>query len=226
MLATELGPTVESFKYYEECAREAGYESGTQHRGYLWKVHVDETEELAEATARKYIQGPSNPFLEGNQGNVRSFIQNLPGLTSRTNLLPTSQVASAARARGKTDQLKDAAKSDMRGTFEEQSDKMGIVYGTPKTVIPKIRHVLETLRPGSIIFWDGDGAMDHDDAMRSLRLFGSDVLPAVREMGKELELDSPFDVDDEIPAGYSPEVVAAAKAAEARAAAQADAAGA
>ena len=66
----------------------------------------------------------------------------------------------------------------MRGTFEEQSDKMGIVYGTPKTVIPKIRHVLETLRPGSIIFWDGDGAMDHDDAMRSLRLFGSDVLPA------------------------------------------------
>ena len=103
---------------------------------------------------------------------------------------------------------------------------MGIVYGTPKTVIPKIRHVLETLRPGSIIFWDGDGAMDHDDAMRSLRLFGSDVLPAVREMGKELELDTPFDVDDEIPAGYSPEVVAAAKAAEARAAAQADAAGA
>ena len=118
--------------------------------------------------------------------------------------------------------MKEESKGDVRrGTFEEQTEKLGIVYGTPKTVIPKIRHVLETLRPGSIIFWDGDGAMDHDDAMRSLRLFGSDVLPAVREMGKELELDSPFDVADEIPAGYSPEVVEAAKVAEAAAAEQA-----
>ena len=32
-----------------------------------------------------------------------------------------------------------------------------------------------TLRPGSIFFWDGDGAMDHDDSMRSLRLMGEEV---------------------------------------------------
>ena len=31
--------------------------------------------------------------------------------------------------------------------------------------------------------------------MRSLRLMGQEVLPAVREMGKELELFSPFEVD-------------------------------
>jgi hypothetical protein len=61
--------------------------------------------------------------------------------------------------------------------------------------LPKIRHVLETLRPGSIFFWDGDGAMDHDDAMRSLRLFGEEVIPAVREIGKELDLYSPYEVD-------------------------------
>jgi hypothetical protein len=62
-------------------------------------------------------------------------------------------------------------------------------------VIPKIRHVLEYLRPGNVIFWDGDGAMNHDDTMRSLRLFGEEVLPAVREMGKELALTSAFEVD-------------------------------
>src|SRR5215471_4644030 len=87
MLATELEPTLQSYAYYDEVAREQGYESGTQHRGYLFKVHVDETEELAEAAGRKYIEGPSNPFLEGNQGIVRPFIQNLPGMTSRTQLL-------------------------------------------------------------------------------------------------------------------------------------------
>jgi hypothetical protein len=55
--------------------------------------------------------------------------------------------------------------------------------------------VLEYLRPGSIFFWDGDGAMSHEDSMRSLRLMGEEVIPAVREMGKELELNSPFEID-------------------------------
>ena len=54
---------------------------------------------------------------------------------------------------------------------------------------------METLRPGSIFFWDGDGAMTHDDQMRSLRLMGKYVLPAMREIGKELELNSPFEID-------------------------------
>ena len=62
-------------------------------------------------------------------------------------------------------------------------------------MIPKIRHVLETLRPGSIFFWDGDGAMTHEDSMRSLRLMGEAVLPAVREMAEELDLRSPFEID-------------------------------
>jgi hypothetical protein len=37
--------------------------------------------------------------------------------------------------------------------------------------------------------------MSHEDQMRSLRLMGEEVIPAVREMGKELELFSPFEVD-------------------------------
>ena len=61
-------------------------------------------------------------------------------------------------------------------------------------MIPKIRHVLEYLRPGSIFFWDGDGAMTHDDQMRSLRLMGEEVIPAVREIADELGLKSPFEV--------------------------------
>ncbi len=62
-------------------------------------------------------------------------------------------------------------------------------------MVPKIRHVLAYLRLGSIFFWDGDGSMTHEDSMRSLRLMGEEVLPAVREISAELGLDSPFDVD-------------------------------
>jgi hypothetical protein len=79
--------------------------------------------------------------------------------------------------------------------YEQQTADYTIISGTPKTVIPRIRHVLEYIRPGSIFFWDGDGAMTHDDAMRSLRLMGEEVIPAVREMAKELELPGPFEVD-------------------------------
>ena len=37
----------QSFDYYDAVRQEHGYEAGTQHLGYLFKVHVDETEELA-----------------------------------------------------------------------------------------------------------------------------------------------------------------------------------
>ena len=203
MLATELQPTLESFQYYDEVAAEEGYEAGTEHRGYLFKVHVDETEELAEEAGRKYVQGPSNPFLEGNQGIVRPFIQNLPGLTQRNNLLPTMRSFAAAASRGRAgqhlkEQKKEAPPAPPKDTYTDQTEKLSIISGTPDTVIPKVRHVLETLRPGTIFFWDGDGAMSHDDQMRSLRLMGSDVIPAVREMADEFDLKGPFEAD---PAG-------------------------
>jgi hypothetical protein len=112
-------------------------------------------------------------------------------MTQRDALLPTSHVFAAARSRGRAVQ----APADYNGTFEEQIDKMSIITGTPKTVLPKVRHVLEYLRPGSIFFWDGDGAMDHDDAMRSLRLMGEELIPAVREIADDLDLKGPFEID-------------------------------
>jgi len=182
-----MEPTKQAFQLYHDTAAELGYKSGSQNIGYLWKVHVDETEELAERTGKKYVQGPSNPFLAGNEGTTNPALLTLPGLTSRTRVLPTQAVAT--RARG----------GNIGGVlgrpYEKQIEDYTIISGTPKTVIPKIRHVLEYIRPGSIFFWDGDGAMTHEDAMRSLRLMGQEVIPAVREMAKELELPGPFEVD-------------------------------
>ena len=201
MLATRLEPTKQSFDYYDQVAREHGYEAGPQHRGYLFKVHVDETEDLAYEVGRKFLEGPPNIFLEGSRGKANPVLQNLPGMTSRTDLLPTRDVIDvlfaweAGRDQGlqprtgparrtspgkadETPQLRAA-----RHVYQTQLDAGMIITGTPKTVLPKVRNVLETLRPGQIFFWDGDGSMSHEDSMRSLRLMGEEVLPAVREMG-------------------------------------------
>jgi hypothetical protein len=46
-----------------------------------------------------------------------------------------------------------------------------------------------------VFFWHGDGDMTHEESMNGIRLFGEYVLPAVREMGEELELNSAFDIN-------------------------------
>jgi alkanesulfonate monooxygenase SsuD/methylene tetrahydromethanopterin reductase-like flavin-dependent oxidoreductase (luciferase family) len=216
MLATRIEPTKASFDYYDQVAREHGYEAGPQHRGYLFKVHVDENEDLAYEVGRKFLEGPPNIFLEGSRGKANPVLQNLPGMTSRTDLLPTRDVIDVLFSRGKLDETKDFAgaadregahiagdvaqvsdetKAAREAVYKTQLDAGMIITGTPKTVIPKVRHVLETLRPGQIFFWDGDGSMSHEDSMRSLRLMGEEVLPAVREMGRELGLTDAFQVD-------------------------------
>jgi alkanesulfonate monooxygenase SsuD/methylene tetrahydromethanopterin reductase-like flavin-dependent oxidoreductase (luciferase family) len=184
LLATKLEPTKQAFDLYAETAAEEGYTSGTQNVAYLWKVHVDETEEKADEVGRKYLSGVSNPFLAGNEGAVNPAIMNLPGLTSRTSRRLAAQAFGPAGRFGTN-----------RRPYEDQVQDYSIISGTPKTILPKIRHVLEYLRPGSVFFWDGDGAMTHEDQMRSLRLMGEEVIPAMREMGKELELFGPFEVD-------------------------------
>ena len=180
------------------------------------KGHVEATEELAYDVGRKFLEGPGNIFLEGSRGVASPVLQNLPGMTDRKNLLPTGLVGHVAASRGRdTEQVAEdnpeaAKKADDERKTAEVTSKQGatdaadydtqienytIITGTPETVIPKIRHVLEYIRPGSIFFWDGDGAMTHDDSMRSLRLMGDEVLPAVREIADELGLDSPFEVN-------------------------------
>lgn len=189
MTATDEAPTRECFEIYRKLAQENGYEAGPQNYGYMIKLHVDETQELAEETARKLLQGPSNPFLEGNQGSVRPWLQSPPGLTSKKNLLPTVASRAALAGRGLSTTGAPA------GSYEDQRAKRGIIAGTPKAVLKELRVALETLRPGIVMMWDGDGAMTHDDSMRSLRLMGEEVLPTLREWAKELGLPGPFEVD-------------------------------
>jgi alkanesulfonate monooxygenase SsuD/methylene tetrahydromethanopterin reductase-like flavin-dependent oxidoreductase (luciferase family) len=124
MLATELEPTRQTFELYHETARAEGWESGPQNIGYAFKVHVDETEELAYETGRKLIEGPSNPFLTGNEGTVNQALLSLPGLTSRRRVLPTAAVASAGRGGSGV------------SAYDAQLANYSIITGTPKTVIP------------------------------------------------------------------------------------------
>jgi alkanesulfonate monooxygenase SsuD/methylene tetrahydromethanopterin reductase-like flavin-dependent oxidoreductase (luciferase family) len=211
MLDSQLELTSQVYEFYREQAREFGFEAGTHHLGYMFKVHVDETEELAYETGRKMIEGPSNVFLDGSNGRPNPWAQNLPGLNPRgnSNMLPTIQYYAVRNARGigpdgknqapppftEAATTKEEHDNRRRKIFDGLLDRYACIVGTPDTVIPKIRHVLETLRPGNIFIWHGDGDFSHEDTTRGVRLMGEYVLPAIREIGKELELYSAFEVD-------------------------------
>ena len=82
-----------------------------------------------------------------------------------------------------------------RPELEEQIEEMMIIAGTPKQVIAKLRILLEETRPGILAFWGNDGNVIHEDAKTCIRLLGQEVLPAVREIAKELGLKSPFETN-------------------------------
>ena len=44
--------------------------------------------------------------------------------------------------------------------------------------------------------------MTHEDSMRCIELLGTEVMPAVREIGAELDLDGPFDSNPPVSINY------------------------
>lgn len=190
ILGAELEATRSTFDYYHRTAAEYGFKTGTQDTGELIKVHCEETEEKADEVGRKFVRGVNNPFLLGNEGTVRASITGLPGLSPRRAEERIETRGTAPVGRGGA-----ATGGNLRATYEEQSAKYLINSGTPKTVINRVKHVLEQTRPGTLLLWDGDGSMTHEDHMRSLKLMGKEVLPALRDYAKELGIVGPFDVD-------------------------------
>jgi hypothetical protein len=79
---------------------------------------------------------------------------------------------------------------------------MMVIAGTPKQVIAKLRILLEETRPGILAFWGNDGTITHPDAKSCVRLLGTEVFPAVREMAKELDLKSPFETNQPVSVDY------------------------
>jgi alkanesulfonate monooxygenase SsuD/methylene tetrahydromethanopterin reductase-like flavin-dependent oxidoreductase (luciferase family) len=193
LLATLLEPTKKMFDLYYETAAEAGYKTGPQNIGYLFKVHLEDTDEKAYEVGRKYIAGVANPFIAGNaaEGRAKPWIQSPPGLSSRTAVAARVGLFGAAAASGA-----DSRAATIARPYEDQVKTMTIITGTPKSVLPKIKQVLEYLRPGTIFLWDGDGSMSHEDQMRSMRLMGQELIPWAKELGKGLDLKSPWEVND------------------------------
>ena len=90
-----------------------------------------------------------------------------------------------------------------------------IIAGTPKTVDRQAAAASwRQTRPGIMALWGNDGAVSHADSLTCIRLFGEEVLPALRETAKALDLKSPFEAETPVSLDYSTDLAPRVAAAE------------
>ena len=181
-LETDHRGTQDMMEIYAETARQHGYEPGPEHFGYLVRIHVQDTDEKAREVGKGY--------MEGNIGVGR-----VP--------LPRDYQSPVGYGSASRDprflRLREQIRSDPfrvggldSAAYDDILDSKRWIIGSPDTVISQLREVLAQMRPGILAVWTNDGTINHEDSMRCLELMGQEVLPALREIGEELELTDPF----------------------------------
>ncbi|HUN57321.1 MAG TPA: LLM class flavin-dependent oxidoreductase [Candidatus Binataceae bacterium] len=191
-LATSLKPTLELWNMYGKTAAEMGYQAGPENFGYLQPVFCAETDAKAEEMGKAFLYGG------GFSHFARPEWMFPPGYNSKE---ATRRLASQAanpnlpHAALDRDPANDAEiqelKARLYATYPDWQKQGQIITGTPKTIVPKLRHVLEVLRPGIFSFWL-DGPVPLEERRKCVTLLGKEVLPQLREIGKELGLEDPF----------------------------------
>jgi alkanesulfonate monooxygenase SsuD/methylene tetrahydromethanopterin reductase-like flavin-dependent oxidoreductase (luciferase family) len=209
-LGTALQATVELWNIYGDAAAEAGYMAGTENLGYLQQIFVAETEEKAQELGKAALFGggaanfsrPEWTFPPGY--NSKEATRRLARQASDYGFLGvTSEALGRAQAgdtRGQTRQRLsrgevslEEAKRKIYGNYQKAQDGLQIIIGTPKSVIPKLRLIMEVLRPGIFGLFQSQGPLSLAARMTSIRLLGQEVLPAMREIAKELGIVDPFE---------------------------------
>lgn len=180
-LETDPEATQDMKAIYADTARQHGYEPGPEHFGYLVRIHVQDTDEKAYDVGRGYMVG-----------NIGVGRIPLP----KDYMFPVGYSSRDPRYL----KLRERIRSDPfrlggldSAAYDAVVDSNRIIVGSPDTVIRKLREVLAVLRPGILGVWTNDGSISHEDSMRCLELMGQEVIPALRDIGAELELTDPFE---------------------------------
>jgi hypothetical protein len=99
-----------------------------------------------------------------------------------------------ARSGGNPDGVDyDEVRQKLYAGYERAQQNFQVIIGTPKTVIPRIKTLLQVLRPGIFIFFSVQGQVSNADRLTSIRLMAEEVSPAIREYAKEIDLPDPYE---------------------------------
>jgi alkanesulfonate monooxygenase SsuD/methylene tetrahydromethanopterin reductase-like flavin-dependent oxidoreductase (luciferase family) len=211
-LGTALQSTVELWDLYGKTAAQEGYQAGTENFGYLQQIHLADTEAEAQEQGKAALFGggaanfsrpewtlpPGYNSKEATRRLARQVSDyGFLGVTSES--LERAQRGEPNATAGTRDRLKRGeisiaeAKEKIYRNYQKAQDGLQIIIGTPKTVIPKLRLIMEVLRPGVFGLFKANGPLTTQQRLNSIRLLGQEVLPAMREIAKGLGIVDPFE---------------------------------
>ncbi|MBN9486639.1 MAG: LLM class flavin-dependent oxidoreductase [Alphaproteobacteria bacterium] len=196
-LNTSIEQTKKIWELYDNTAAQVGYVGGPENRGYLIQVHISDSEEKAIENAKQFR------WMQGEFTGLAHPVWSTPSGYSS----PSNRRQFVEFAAGRADNPRAST------TFEQQVADLRIICGTPKTVVAKLKRILEETRPGILALWGNDGRVSQEDSLTCIRLMGTEVFPALREIAKSLDLKSPFEAEAPVHLRYSKDLKPAKAAA-------------
>ena len=164
-LGALIGMTEYLKSVYIETAHDVGFKPGPEHFGYLLRCLVADTDEKAIELGKWFM------WTEDHRQRGPREHNDPPGYQSREALNVKAQRPTIG-----------TGTFGRRMTYDELRDVNNIIVGNPDTVIEKLTQIVEHLDPGYIHIYGNEGLMPHDDVMRSVELFGREVVPALHEI--------------------------------------------
>lgn len=198
-LGTAIGPTCDLWDMYANEAAKYGYQAGPENYGYLIPTFVAETEERAQELGKGFVFGGGQTAFSRPEHTLP------PGYNSKSAIRMLAKQPGGSWLGVSQDKLKQTQtdpqaqeeefneiRRKLAASYQKAQRNLQIVVGTPKTVIPKIKTMLQVLRPGIFIFFHIQGPVSNADRLTSIRLLAQEVVPAIREYAKELDLPDPY----------------------------------
>ena len=211
----ETNPQIqkERMKLYSEVARETGYTAGPQHFGYLIRTMVADTDEQARENARGFMdaligkgrrpapaewgtpQGSYSALHEARIGGNRSGVA-AGGFRGDAGTDQAQRPATSAPTAPPATPAGIVGIAGVKGMNEDEQlddiiENKRYIVGNPTTVIRRFRELLQEIPVGTLLFWAHDGSVTHPAAMRNIELLGTEVMPALREIAREMDLPGP-----------------------------------
>src|SRR5436190_17355374 len=152
--------------YRETAQRKYGYEAASDRIGWSTPVYVAETDEQAVNEAREHIEALFNVFLP-KQSELMFFP---PGYMS-----PESLKRALAAKRGHRGGVK----------IENLIERGIMICGSPDTVRKRITACHNLMGFAELVCMLQFGTLPHHLTEKNIRLFASEVLPAVRQLGDD-----------------------------------------
>jgi alkanesulfonate monooxygenase SsuD/methylene tetrahydromethanopterin reductase-like flavin-dependent oxidoreductase (luciferase family) len=199
-LGTALGPTCDLWDIYADTAAQQGYQAGPENFGYLIPTFLAETEEKAQELGRYFaFGGGQNAFSRPEHTlppgyNSKAAIRRLAHQPRGSWLGVNRDKLMQAHGPSNPEQVNyDEVRQKLYQGYLRAQENLQTMVGTPKTVIPKIKTLLQVLRPGIFIFFSVQGPVSNADRLTSIRLMAEEVVPAIREYAREIDLPDPYE---------------------------------